>query len=31
MIERGGCRTGWMREWEEGERKEGGLMDAGVG
>ena len=31
MRDRGGSGAGWMREWDEGERKGRGWMDAGVG
>ena len=31
MRERGGSGAGWMQEWDEGERKWRGWMDAGVG
>ena len=30
-MERGGGRAGWIREWDEGEKKRRGWMDVGVG
>ena len=31
MRERGGGRAGWMGEWDKGERRGQGWLDAGVG